>query len=151
MSYTEVTADLFELDLPAIGHGCNCAGSMRGGIARQFRDLFPKMHRKYVRMCASDELVLGGMFVWVTPDLIVYNLATQRESGPDADLAAISTSVTAALQDAHERGLDRLGLPRIGAGIGGLDWDDVSAVLRAAAEASPVDLVDLVVAMRPSP
>ena len=52
--------------------------------------------------------------------------------------------MTAALQDAHERGLGQLGLPRVGAGIGGLDWDDVVATLRAAAEASPLDMVIVV-------
>ncbi len=36
MAITMVTGDLFDLGLPAIGHGCDCAGAMgrgyRGGV-----------------------------------------------------------------------------------------------------------------------
>ena len=34
-----VTGDLFDLALPALAHGCNCSGSMAGGIAVSFRAL----------------------------------------------------------------------------------------------------------------
>ena len=34
-----VTGDLFDLALPALAHGCNCSGSMAGGIAVFFEAL----------------------------------------------------------------------------------------------------------------
>jgi O-acetyl-ADP-ribose deacetylase (regulator of RNase III) len=73
--------------------------------------------------------------------LVIYNLATQPVPRPSATLDAIGTSVRAALADAGHRGLPRLGLPRIGAGLGGLPWPDVAGVLDAAAAVSMVDLV----------
>lgn len=146
MSYAEVISDLFKLDVPAIAHGCNCEGSMGGGIAVEFRDRFPEMYDEYVERCSDGRFPLGGIFVWVESSPVVYNLATQQRSGRDADLAAIRTAVVAALADAETRGLIRLGVPKLGAGIGGLRWEDVAAVLRAAAEGSTVDLV---VAVRP--
>ena len=51
------------------------------------------------------------------------------------------------LVDAEARGLDRVGAPRLGAGIGGLDWPVVECVLADAAAASRVTLV---VVSRPS-
>jgi O-acetyl-ADP-ribose deacetylase (regulator of RNase III) len=60
---------------------------------------------------------------------------------PSATLVAIDTAVRAALADAGQRGLARLGVPRIGAGLGGLVWPDVGQVLRRAGEDSTVELI----------
>jgi O-acetyl-ADP-ribose deacetylase (regulator of RNase III) len=141
MGLTAVTGDLFEFGLPAVGHGCNCVGAMGAGIAREFRRRFPQMYREYRRRCQTGEFQLGDVFVWQADDLLVYNLATQPVPRPSATLDAINASVRAALADLEQRGVPRLGVPRIGAGLGGLAWPDVAAVLDAAADDSTVDLV----------
>lgn len=137
---TEVEGDLFDLGLPAIGHGCNCSGVMGAGIAAEFRRRWPQMYQQYREMCLRHELTLGDLFVYES-DVAIYNLMTQPTSGPTANLGAIGKSVKAALQDCDEFGIPKLGLPRIGCGIGGLRWEDVRQVLDEAAEDSPVDLV----------
>jgi O-acetyl-ADP-ribose deacetylase (regulator of RNase III) len=141
MPITMITGDLFDADLPAVGHGCNCAGAMGAGIAVVFRKRYPDMYREYRQRCADGRFRLGEVFVWETPDLVVYNLATQPVPGPSATLDAIDTSVRAALADAQQRELPRLGIPRIGAGLGGLQWTDVAEVLTRASADSVVDLV----------
>lgn len=142
MAFTMVTGDLFDLGLPAIGHGCNCAGSMGAGIAAEFKRRFPAMYQEYRRRCRQGNFQLGDIFVWdQEPDLVVYNLATQPVPRPSATLQAIDTSIRAALADAEQRGLSRLAAPRIGAGLGGLAWPDVAAVLRPAGEDSTVELI----------
>jgi O-acetyl-ADP-ribose deacetylase (regulator of RNase III) len=141
MSYTEMTGDLFELGLPAIGHGCNTQGSMAGGIAREVKRRWPDCYDEYARLCRDGRFPLGGFHVWEGDGLVVYNLATQVRPGADARLDAIRQSVAAALADAQARGIERLGVPRIGAGIGGLDWTDVRRFLRDVATESPVELV----------
>jgi O-acetyl-ADP-ribose deacetylase (regulator of RNase III) len=141
MAFTLVTGDLFDLGLPAIGHGCNCAGAMGAGIAVEFKRRFPAMYQEYRRRCRQGSFRLGDIFVWDRePDLVVYNLATQSVPRPSATLEAIDTSIRAALTDAARRGLPRLAVPRIGAGLGGLAWPDVAAVLRQAGDHSTVEL-----------
>jgi O-acetyl-ADP-ribose deacetylase (regulator of RNase III) len=141
VAFTEVTGDLFELDLPAIGHGCNCAGAMGAGIAGEFKRRFPRMYREYWRRCQAGRFRLGEIFVWPTDDVVVYNLATQLLPRPPAVLDAIDRSVRAALDDARRRGVIRLGVPRLGSGLGELAWPEVATVLEAAGEASRVELV----------
>ncbi|WP_432533677.1 macro domain-containing protein [Kineococcus arenarius] len=142
MPTTRTHGDLFELGLPALAHGCNCRGSMAGGIALQFQARWPDMARAYRERCLAGDFQLGDVMPWETTEgLVVYNLATQVETGADARLEAIDTTVRAALVDAERRGMDRLGVPRIGAGIGGLDWADVREVLHRAGDESPVELV----------
>ena len=142
MAFTLVTGDLFDLGLPAIGHGCNCGGAMGAGIAVEFKRRFPAMYHEYRRRCRHGSFRLGDIFVWdQEPDLVVYNLATQPVPRPSGTLQAIDTSIRAALADAEWRGLSGLAVPRIGAGLGGLEWPDVAAVLRQAGDDSTVELI----------
>ena len=142
MPTTHTTGDLLALGLPALAHGCNCRGSMAGGIARQVRDRWPAMAREYERRCLAGEFRLGDVMAWQAPEgVVVYNLATQVERGADARLEAIDATVRAALADAAARGIDRLGAPHLGSGIGGLRWPDVWELLEDAGAGSPVELV----------
>lgn len=141
MGLSEIVGDLFALDLPAIGHGCNTKGSMDAGIAVEFRRCYPNMYKEYRRRCTSGEFRLGEVFVWEAPDRVVYNLATQPGPGPSATIDAIRNSVTKALADANDRGLGQVGIPRLGAGLGGLDWEAVREALSEASESSQVELI----------
>jgi O-acetyl-ADP-ribose deacetylase (regulator of RNase III) len=138
--YTHVEGDLFGLGLPAIGHGCNCAGAMGAGIATEFRRRWPEMYVAYRARCRAGAFRLGDVFPWDGGDVVVYNLATQPVPGPSATLRDQDRGRPRARR-ASARGLAQIGVPRIGAGLGGLAWADVEATLRAAGEASPVELV----------
>lgn len=140
MSLVHRDGDLFGLGFPAIAHGCNCVGSMGGGVAVVVRRRWPDLYSAYRGRCLEGRFRLGDVFAWVTDDLVVYNLATQLRSGADARLDAVESSVKAALRDAEGRGLRVLGMPRIGSGIGGLRREDVEAVLTQVAADSPVEL-----------
>src|ERR1700678_3621437 len=101
MPFSEVIGDLFEVDAPAIGHGCNTEGAMGAGIAVEFKRRYPDMYKEYKRRCSSGAFSLGDVFVWETQARVVYNLATQPRPGPSASVEAIQQSVTKAL--AHPR------------------------------------------------
>lgn len=138
---TEITGNLLHADLPAIAHGCNRQGMMGAGIARAFRATYPEMYREYRALCQADRFPLGSFFAWDTGEQVIYNLATQNRGGPDASIGAIRAAVGRALADCETRGIAQLGVPRIGAGIGGLAWDEVRAALEELASESPVELV----------
>ena len=139
----EVTGNLLDRrnGLVAIGQGVNLRGVMGAGLAGQIRRLCPDIYLPYRTACRDGSLRLGGYHVYETPGgRLIYNLASQFEPGPDARLDAIGQSVTAALADCAARGIDRLGLPRIGSGIGRLDWRLVRRELARAAATSEVVL-----------
>jgi O-acetyl-ADP-ribose deacetylase (regulator of RNase III) len=141
MSFTEVTGDLFDMDLPAIGHGVNCVGIMGAGIARVFRDKYPDMFAAYKIRCAFHRLHPGQVMSWNAGNQMILNLATQFYPGADATLGDVDAAVKQALRFCEKEGIASLGLPRIGSGIGGLRWEDVRKIMKDAAEASPVTLV----------
>lgn len=130
MPTTFVKGDLFgQLDLDGLAHGCNCAGAMGRGIAVEFRKRFPEMYAEYKRRCADGQFNLGDVFVWRQGGITVFNLGTQKTWRTKADLVAVKSALQAMVELAAQAGVERIGLPRIGAGLGGLAWRDVRAAL----------------------
>lgn len=139
------TGDLLCSGEPAIAHGVNCKGVMGAGIAKPIRDMYPdRMYDKYRSQCYYGVLRPGGVQMWVSEDLpTLFNLATQDSPGADAHLSYVLRSVDCMLKHATTFGVKRIGMPRIGCGIGGLKWERVEPILEALTEEYPT--VDLIV------
>ena len=142
----EVEGDLLRIASrgEAIGHGCNCDGVM-GGLAAHVESHWPALAADYRAACEAGTFTLGGVRPWLdeATGVWIYNLATQQQPGADARLEAIGSSVRAAIEHARAHDVATIYLPRIGAGIGGLRWEDVRATLEAVSTDN--DDVDLVV------
>ena len=142
----ERTGDLFAATTDAIAHGCNCRGVMGAGIAKPMAALDNDMYLSYRERCQAGLFLLGECMPWYFDDSVdfvcVYNLATQVETGPDARLTAVAVSTTLMLDHAVRRNIKSIGVPRIGCGIGGLEWDDVKDVFVMCSDLFPrVELV----------
>ncbi len=133
--------DLFHWGLRALAHGCNCAGAMGRGIAVEFRSRFPDMYAEYKERCSDGRFGLGDVFAWTEDGTTIFNLGTQRTWRTKADLSAIEKSVTAMVRLAEQAEITAIGLPRIGAGLGGLPWAEVRGLLSKIGEKTNVELV----------
>lgn len=132
MTVEYVTGDLFDpaLEFDAIGHGVNCKGLMGSGIAVPFRNKYPIMYHKYKRMCDENFLRPGMVMVYSpSPDFTIYNIASQYNPGPDAKIEFLAAGLRYVRFHMEYKNIRHLGLPRIGAGIGGLTFMDVSGTI----------------------
>jgi O-acetyl-ADP-ribose deacetylase (regulator of RNase III) len=142
MSIEERTGDLFaQPDLTALAHGCNCAGAMGKGIAVPFKQRWPKMYAEYKARCADGRFTVGDVFVWRDGATTVFNLGTETHWRTGARIEHIEAAVGAMAREAAALGVTRVGMPRIGAGLGGLDWRDVRAALERATAGTGLTLV----------
>jgi O-acetyl-ADP-ribose deacetylase (regulator of RNase III) len=122
--------NIFEIDeVYNYAHGCNCAGAMGKGIAVQFKEKFPEMYRKYKHLCEEGQFTLGDVFEYNYGKGYVFNLGTQKSWKTKAELSAVEQSLTSMLLFASENKVSEIALPKIGAGLGGLKWDDVKKVI----------------------
>lgn len=142
---TEHEGDLFSSGAEAIGHGVNVYGQMGAGIAHEFRKRYPEMYEAYRQECYARRLLGGGMFPWALtdetdPPAAILNIASQEHPGPNAKMSFLIDGVTKALAYCAEHNILTLALPRIGCGIGSLDWDEVKPALEELATNSPVDI-----------
>jgi O-acetyl-ADP-ribose deacetylase (regulator of RNase III) len=133
---------LYHLD--AIGHGVNCVGAMGAGIAAQIARKWPAMEKSYRELCNGDHnpLLPGQIQAWIEPDsqLCIYNVASQFRPGKDARYQWLASGISNMLYHAEVNDIERVGLPRIGSGIGGLNQQVVENIIRVLAVASPVEI-----------
>lgn len=130
-----VAGDLFAntCQAQALAHGCNCQGSMGAGIAVGFRERYPAMYEEYRRRCKATprQFNPGDVFLWKAAEQPwVFNLATQEDYWRSrATYDAIERALGSMRAQANAEGIERIAMPRIGAGYGGLSWAKVRAVI----------------------
>lgn len=133
--------DIFKIeDVTSYAHGCNCLGSMGRGIAVQFRQRFPEMYIYYNRMCKAGRFMPGDVYDYNYGNGHVYNMATQFhycKPGQLAKLEYIEDSLRRTMELASDAHVGSIAMPKIGAGLGGLKWKDVKAVIEVVASDYP--------------
>ncbi len=137
-----VKGDLFSYrGLDAICHGCNCAGAMGKGIAIEFRKKYPLMFSEYKKKCIEGTFNVGDVFLWKEESIAIFNLGTQKNWQTKATIQAIVKSVNKMVELAIKHNIRNIGVPRVGAGLGGLNWDDVKNELVKIGKNTSVELV----------
>lgn len=129
MTISEKVGDIFTSEAPVLAHGCNLEGGEVGGIAKVVFDKFPAARDSYDAALERGSRLGDVDFAVVGDDgEIIANMFTQGLSGPHADIDAIASCLHLLHISLPYLG-DRAAIPRIGAGIGGLEWDDVYDVI----------------------
>jgi O-acetyl-ADP-ribose deacetylase (regulator of RNase III) len=141
-----ITGDLFKTDGDLLGHGCNCLGVSGAGVAKVLVRSYPEVIQPYKALCekhrGNKALLLGrAQFLPVTPHpaapnvRVIANLFTQINVGThqrQVDYDAVHDSLTA-LRDAVENLefgiINKVALPRIGAGLAGGDWPKIKDIM----------------------
>lgn len=141
MKYTEVNGDLIALALEGkfdvIAHGCNCFCRMQRGLAPQMNkffycnepEIYPLEHRKY----EGDINKLGQIEytkIGNTNSPYVVNAYTQYHwdsQGKPLDYDALCLCLK---KINHIFKGKLIGLPKIGAGLAGGDWDRIKQCIK---------------------
>jgi O-acetyl-ADP-ribose deacetylase (regulator of RNase III) len=130
-----VAGDLFAnaYKVQAFAHGCNCQGSMGAGIAKGFRERYPRMYEEYRARCKAEprRFNLGDAWLWRDEKRPwVFNLGTQETYWRGrASYEALEQSLQRMRELAGAEGLKSIAMPRIGVGYGGLSWKKVRSII----------------------
>jgi O-acetyl-ADP-ribose deacetylase (regulator of RNase III) len=122
----EIKKDITTVTHGIIAHGVNCQGVMRSGVAKAIREKWPEVYEAYMTVKPSRDLLGAAQGINVSNDLRVYNCWTQEYYGRDGRRYASPSAVYRALRrvfdDANAMRRE-VYLPKIGCGLGGLDWE----------------------------
>lgn len=132
-----VEGDLITLALEGhfdvIIHGCNCFCTMGAGVARAIQDEFPEAYAADLVTIKGDRNKLGD-YSYATVkrgehEITIINGYTQFNFHGDSvlvDYDAVRKLFAKVKQ--HYSGM-RIGYPKIGAGLAGGDWEELSPII----------------------
>ena len=126
---TFTTGDIFQDDAQAIVNPVNCVGAMGKGLALEFKQRFPDNYREYAAACRKQQVQPGRMFICKTqqtePQRYIINFPTKRHWRDGSRLDDIRDGLRAMVKDIDKLQIPSVAVPALGAGLGGLDWEDV--------------------------
>lgn len=134
----ERIGDLIELadkgEFDVIIHGCNCFHTMGAGIAAALRKKWRMVRDVDIDLTAyGDRDKLGTITsAEVKPGLTVVNAYTQydyrRSNTPNVEYDEVEAAFRQVRDKYGNQGL-RFGIPKIGAGLAGGDWNIISSII----------------------
>ena len=130
---TFTKGDLFESQAEALVNAVNCVGVMGKGIAYQFKRRFPENFRLYYEACLFREVKAGKMFITQPTELgaprWIVNFPTKLHWRDPSKLEWIEAGLKDLRRFLIEQKVQSVAIPALGAGLGGLDWSDVRALI----------------------
>ena len=130
-------------EVRAIGHQANCFHTMNSGVAKAIRLAFPGAYEADVTQTVKgDRRKMGGSSVYQAhhseldgPEFgLIYNLYGQYNYGYDSkgytDYEALASAMISMRDDLLTgNALTKIGFPKIGAGLGGGDWQIIEEII----------------------
>ena len=124
------TGDLFTSGAHTLVNPVNTAGVMGTGLAAEFRRRFPDLDADYRRRCATGQLRLGQPYPYRTAAGVqVINFPTKGDWRQPSQLADLDQGLAYLAAHADQWQLGSLAVPALGAGLGGLSWEQVGPLL----------------------
>lgn len=135
-------------EVKAIAHQANCFNTMKSGVAKALVEWCPAIAEADQQTRKGDLDKLGSItFTPAAQDLVrsptrdvkiglVFNLYGQFNYGREkgviyTDLNALGNAMAQMKLFLDVQGIKRVGLPKLGAGLGGAKWEDVESTILA--------------------
>lgn len=135
MTIEYVSGDILESNADVLVNPVNCQGIMGAGLALQFRKKYPEMFKSYFRYCMKGKLRLGGLFEYRLHyedrgQKIIICFPTKNKVEESSKLLYIEMGIVTLIQRFEHIGITTIAIPKLGCGLGGLQWKDVNALLK---------------------
>ena len=123
--------DIFQSEAQALVNPVNCQGVMGKGLALQFKKRYPNTERDYRRLCRLGQMQTGlTRFHPPEHGKIIISFPTKQHWRHPSRPEWIAAGLQDLLAKAKAAGLTSIALPSLGAGLGGLPWPQVKAIIQ---------------------
>ena len=125
--------NLLDSEAQALVNTVNTVGVMGKGIALQFKERFPENFHAYSRACKNGEVKTGKMFVHdeltMNGQKTIINFPTKEQWYRKSQYKYIEEGLQDLINVIKDRKIESIAIPPLGAGNGGLNWNNVKSLM----------------------
>lgn len=133
MTLQYVLGDILKAGTDAVVNPVNCVGVMGAGLAKQFKDKYPNMFEDYKNWCGTIAgigiLRVYERFSFDRP-LFIINFPTKYHWKDPSRLEYIESGLATLVFVVKKLGIKSVAIPKLGCGLGGLEWKDVNSLFK---------------------
>lgn len=121
--------NMLQAETEALVNTVNTVGVMGKGIALMFKEAFPENFEAYAEACRRGEVQVGHMFVTRREQMLgpkwIINFPTKKHWRHPSKMEWIDSGLNDLKRTIESYQIRSIGIPPLGSGNGGLDWNEV--------------------------
>lgn len=122
--------DIFKSKCEALVNPVNIKGIMGKGLALAFKTKYPAHFENYKRACQNGEMTTDKVLAYqeINGPMIIC-LATKADWKDSSKIEYVSAGLDDLVKQIETLGIRSIAIPKLGCGLGGLDWDKVRPLI----------------------
>lgn len=123
--------EIFDIPADIRVNTVNCLGVMGAGVALAFKNRYPDMFKDYRRACLAGDIKPGRLHVWKNLEgEWIINFPTKLDWRDPSQYEYIEAGLKSLREFLTQYKNLKVVIPPLGCGLGGLDWNKVSIMIR---------------------
>lgn len=124
-----IKGNIFDSKCAVLVNPVNCVGVMGKGLALEFKKRYPAMFQAYKNVCYTRELLPGRpMFIHGSSKSIIL-FPTKYHWKEKSKIIYIRDGLEAIANGYKSFNIKSIAFPKLGCGLGGLDWKEVMPLI----------------------
>jgi len=134
--------DIFNTECEALVNPVNIKGIMGKGLALAFKTKYPAHFENYKRACQNGEMTTEKVLAYqeINGPMIIC-LATKDDWRDSSKIEYVSAGLDDLAKQIKALGIRSIAIPKLGCGLGGLDWGKVRPLI--VEKMSAIDGIDV--------
>ena len=117
--------DIFTSSCDFLINPVNTVGIMGRGLALEFKNRFPNNFIHYRSCCKNNSLTIGKLLIVPENGKVIINFPTKAHWRDNSELNYIILGLEKLKIAIPKYGITSIAFPKIGCGLGNLNWEDV--------------------------
>ena len=126
--------DIFTSSCDFLINPVNTVGIMGKGLALEFKKRFPNNFIHYQACCKNSSLTIGKLLIVPENGKAIINFPTKKHWKDNSELNYIVLGLEKLKIAIPRYGITSIAFPKIGCGLGNLDWKDVFPLIQKFAD-----------------
>lgn len=140
MSVKVISGNIFTSNCQTLVNTINCVGVMGAGIALECRLRYPDMHEKYIKLCDSNQIDIGLLWIYKSTNRWVLNFPTKKHWKYPSKKEYLHIGLDKFVNTYQEKGIESIAFPLLGADKGGIPQEESLSIMMSYLNKPSIDI-----------